>query len=66
MTTQGSFGSTFKKQKMRLLITSKDGKHLWQTKQAERSRGFVLIMILSSVLNLSLISVKRLALQGTG
>jgi len=40
--------------------------NLRKTKQAERSRGFVLIMVLSYVLNLSMISVKRMALQGTG
>jgi len=65
MTTQGSCGSIFRKQKIRLLITSKAGRHLWETKQAKRSRGFVLIMVLSSALNLSMISTKRMALQGT-
>ena len=47
---------------MRLLITSKARKHLWKTKQIERSRGFILIMVLSSALNLSMISATVLCL----
>jgi len=42
----------------------KSWKTLVESKQAKRSRGFILIMVLISALNLSMIFAKIMALQG--